>query len=208
MIRKNIQYTINQWKHLSPEYKQFFLWSGISNIAASTQSVLANHSMLNCIEQDTTGNLLTMNYIAKDMIGQIGGIVYTTFKSKKIDEHSLKILNNFSILQQVSFFTESLTPLFPNYFLPIATTSNMANTIAYTGFGAINTKIIQFLTPNNMCETYTKITAINTISSSIGMLIGLGIITIIPDHSLRLCIVPIIGIVRLYTLKKSIKNIL
>lgn len=202
---KNIR---NQWNGIPKQYKNFILWSFISNITATTQNVLANHSMLNCIDQDTTGNLVTTSYIGKDVLGQLGGFMYLLKTSKNIDTDPTKTVHKMSLIQQTSFFVESATPLVSHYFLPIAAISNIGTNVAFTGFGAINTKVIQKLSPNNIGETYTKITAINTVGSSIGMALGIGLTAAIPDHSTRLCIIPILGVIRTYSLHKSLKNLL
>ncbi len=114
-----------------------------------------------------------------------------------------------NIVQQSSLICVSLTPLFPVYFLPIAGLSNILSTLSFTGFGAINAKCIGKLsTGGNIGELYSKITIINTIGSSIGLLLGLGINIMIPDHQERALLIPLIGLMKVYTYNKAIENLL
>jgi hypothetical protein len=62
-------------------------------------------------------------------------------------------------------------------------------------------------TNENIGEIYSKISVVNTIGSSIGLLIGLGIITIIPDHTLRLFFIPVLGICRIAAFNRAVKGI-
>ena len=124
-----------------------------------------------------------------------------------MDKEPKNIIYKMSFIQQTSFLLESATPLIPQLFFPIAAVSNIGMNISFTGFGAINAKVIQKLKPDNVGETYTKLTAVNTLGSSIGMAIGLGITIVVPDHSVRLGLVPLLGIIRIYSLHKSIEDI-
>ena len=57
-----------------------------------------------------------------------------------------------------------------------------------------------------MAFTTAKISIINTIGSSIGLLLGLFITIKIPDYNNRLCVLPFLGIARVYTFQKAIKT--
>lgn len=190
------------------KYSQYVGWSFCSNILVSTESALAVHSMLHAIGSDSD-TIRTANYIGKDIIGQIGGFAYMARMGKKADTDSKRFLLYSNILQQVSFISVCVTPLVPCYFLPIAGCSNILSNISFTGFGAINAKCIQTLAvDNNMGEIYAKVSMINTLGSSIGLLIGLGITALIPDHSSRLIIIPFLAAGRVYTFQRAIDGLI
>ena len=73
------------------KYKQFIGWSFISNILVSTQSVIATHSMLHSINTNSEITR-TLNYVGKDIIGQLGGLFYLANIGKKIDKNPEKFL--------------------------------------------------------------------------------------------------------------------
>lgn len=189
-------------------YQQYIGWSFISNIFVSTETALTTHSMLNAINNDSEF-IRTFNYIGKDIIGQIGGLTYMAKMGQKADKSPKRFLLYSNILQQSAYMSMSITPLLSNYFLPIAGFSNILSNISYTGFGAINAKCIQILAiDNNVGEIYAKISVVNTLGSSIGLLLGLCITTLIPDQTLRLSIIPLIAVVRVFSYNKAINGII
>ncbi len=189
-------------------YNQFIGWSFVSNVIMSTEIAMSTHSMLHAIDNGDEIDR-TINYVGKDIIGQIGSLAYMANIGKSVDKNPRKFLLYANIIQQFGVLSISATPLFPTYFLPIAGVSNIFSNLACVGYGSINAKCISTLvTDNNLCEIYAKICIVNTIGSSIGMLIGLGITLIFPSHEERLCILPILMYLRLYTFYKAIDQLI
>ena len=191
-----------------PLYTKYMRWSFVSNIFVSTQTAIVTDNMLYAINYDSE-SIRSINYIGKDIIGQIGSLIFLSGIGNQPDRNPKSFLLWSNIVQQSGFLCMSLTPLFPVYFLPIAGLSNILSTLSFTGFGAINAKCVGRLSiDNNLGELYSKITIINTIGSSIGLLLGLGINIIIPDHHERTLLVPLIGIMKIYTYNKAIESLL
>jgi hypothetical protein len=191
------------------KYSNFAAWSFASNMIVSTQSVLSVHSMLAAVDTSSSNAVRTANYVGKDIIGQLGGLGYMSRMGQKSDQEPRKFLRYANIIQQSSYMMTSITPLIPEYFLVAAGSANIMANISYTCFGAINAKCIQKLaTDGNTGEVYAKICVLNTLGSSIGMMTGLCITTLIPDHSTRLCLIPILGAARIYTFNKAIEGLI
>jgi len=128
---------------------------------------------------------------------------------KKADKDSVKFLNYSNIMQQSSYMMICITPFIPEYFLPVAGMSNILSNISFTGYGAINAKCIQKLaSDDNIGEIYGKISVINTLGSSIGLVLGLGITAWCPDHSYRLALLPFLAVGRIYTFNRAIRGII
>lgn len=193
---------------IHPLYKQYVGWSFISNIIVSTETAMATHSMLHAIDTDSEA-VRTINYIGKDIIGQIGGLGYMAKMGKQADQYPVKFLWYSNIIQQSAYLAICLTPQIPQYFLPIAGCSNILTNISFTGFGAINAKCLQELAlDDNIGEIYAKVSTLNTLGSSFGLLIGLAINIFIPDHNDRLFILPILAMIRVYTLNRAVSGII
>lgn len=191
------------------QYGRYIGWSFISNVIISVENVLSTHSILSAVSIDNTELVRTANYVGKDVIGQIGGLWYMSKIGEKADKDPKKFLLYSNIIQQSTYIANCITPIFPNHFLYIAGVANAAANISFTGFGAINTKCIKELAiDNNIGEIYSKITVVNTIGSSLGMVFGLYLTSLFPEHESRLCLIPILGIIRVYTYRKAIKNII
>jgi len=193
--------------HIS--YVNYIGWSFLTNVIVSAESVLSTHSILSAVSLDNTELIRTVNYVGKDIIGQVGGLWYMSKISQKADKDPKKFLLYSNIIQQSSYMANCITPMFPSYFLYIAGISNIASNISFTGFGAVNARCIQILAiDDNIGEIYAKISIVNTIGSSIGMITGLYITSIFPDHETRLCLIPFLGIARVYTYKKAFKDLI
>jgi hypothetical protein len=163
------------------------------------------------IPDETKTNLnLSSNYIGKDILGQIGGVIIMNKMGKYIDSDPRKFLNCSLLFQQTALTIECLTPLFPHsYFLFLGASGNILKNISFMGFSSLNGKIINKLSidKDNIGELYSKLTIINTISTSIGMSLGLYLTILIPCHFSRLGLIPTLGIIRYYSIHKSIKDI-
>lgn len=192
------------------KYGQYVGWSCLSNIIVSTESVLSTHSMLSVVGQASTELTLSVNYIGKDIVGQLGGLWYINRNGKQADINSTKFLNSSLFIQQSSNMIECATPFLPiPLFIPIAGLANIGKNISFTGIGAINARIIQTLAhEDNIGEIYAKISVLNTLGSSIGMGLGLCLVAYIPDHSTRMCLMPFLTIARVYTYKKAVKDLM
>ena len=191
-----------------PKYTQYVGWSFISNVLVSAESAMSTHSMLNAIGT-CSETVRTANYIGKDIIGQFGGLLYMAKMSKQADKKPLTFLFYSNILQQFAYLSLCTTPMLPEYFLPIAGASNIFINVSFISFGAINAKCIQTLAiDGNVGEIYSKISVINTLGSSIGLLLGIGIIAAVPDHTTRLLIIPIIALGRVATFNRAVKDLI
>jgi hypothetical protein len=166
--------------------------------------------MLSVLGKSSNELTLSINYIGKDMLGQIGGLWYINKIGRISDKEPSKFVKYSLGFQQSAVFLECATPLLPVLlFVPVAGIANIAKNISFTGFGAVNAKIIQKLAQdNNIGEIYAKITILNTIGSTVGMGLGLIIAGYIPDHSMRLMLMPLFTGIRVYSYNKAINELI
>jgi hypothetical protein len=190
-----------------PLYPKYIKYSFLSNIFSSAQSAIITDNMLYAINTNSE-TIRTINYIGKDIIGQLGGLIVLSKVGNLADEKPKSFLVYSNIIQQTGNISTCLTPFFPSYFLPIAGISNILSNLSFTGFGAVNAKCIGNMSNNNVGELYSKISLVNTLGSSLGLLLGLCINILIPDYSKRTGIVCILGFLRIYTYNKGIKDLL
>lgn len=193
-----------------PKYISYIGWSFLSNITVSIENVISTHSILASIGTCDIESNITAHYITKNIIGQLGSLPFINIYSKLADKNPKKFGNISMFFQQISPYLECATPFISlNGFIYIAGSANMFRNISFTGFAAINTKVIEKLnTGDNIAEIYSKFCIINSIGSTIGMIIGILITKWIPDHYTRYCLIPFLTMIRMYTFKKSIEGIL
>lgn len=187
-------------------YYSFIRWSFLSNVISSAQNVLGSHSMLSVISEAPSELAVTLNYIGKDLIGQCCSLYYMNRSAKQVDQEIRPSLKKNAHIQNAASLLECATPLVPNYvFLPLAGLANVMKNVSFVGLGSINAIVIQRGGTANIGQLYTKITIVNTIASTVGSLVGLGLAAAVPDHGMRLLtIIPILAAIRSYTLFKSI----
>lgn len=188
--------------------KYYLKWSAINNFTTSISSVISTNSMLHSINipNPSYESIITLNYVGKDIIGQFGSLLYSWKKGKNSDVEPLKHIIYGGIFLQTSFFIENLTPLITNssYILPILGFSNIIKNISFISIGSVNIQNIQKISKgHNIGEIYSKISSINTIASTFGMVIGIVIIHFVPSHTIRtLFILPFLSIINIYSLQK------
>ena len=201
--------------HPSGKYNKNYLnyvgWSFISNTVASIQQTLVAHNMLLCINTNSSTEIVrTMNYVGKDIIGQLGSLGYMAKMANNADKNPNKFLAYSNISQQTSYIITCITPIMePKWFLPVAGGANIMSNISFAGFGAINAKCISTLSEgDNVGEIYAKIAVINTLGSSLGMVMGISIVALVPECGVRLCLIPILGVLRILTFNRAVKGII
>lgn len=69
-----------------------------------------------------------LNWIIKDGLGQLGGVVYASFVSDKFDSEPKRFRFQATVAMQGANVLELLTPLWPGSFLAIASISNIGKT--------------------------------------------------------------------------------
>jgi glutamate N-acetyltransferase/amino-acid N-acetyltransferase len=194
---------------VNPNYGRYVGWSCFSNFIVSIESVLSTHSMLSVVGQASSELTFSVNYIGKDIVGQLGGLYYMNRMGEKADKDSSKFIKYSMAFQQSAIFMECATPLLPiSTFIPVAGLANVGKNIAFTGVGAVNARIISRLAEeNNIGEIYAKISVLNTLGSTIGMGLGLVIAAHMPDHTMRLGLMPFLTVIRIYSYTKAIDEL-
>lgn len=188
-------------------YLNYVKYSFLSNTVVSVQNSIAVQSMLNAITSDP--ELANINYIGKDIVGQLGSLVYMTKYTNKIDEKPKTFLNNSHIVQQLSYFLlyySSFTQ--PEYFIFIAGASNILSNMSFIGYGAINAKCIEKVSDGkNIGQIYSKLTTINTLASTTGLCLGI-YLNIYLNNEIKLLLLPLCGTLRILLFNKSISGII
>ena len=191
-------------------FNYYIFWSCVTNFFISIESVLGTHSMLSVVSKAKTETIISMNYIGKDILGQIGGMMIIYNIGQYLDKNPKDYIVKNMFIEQTSIFIECLIPFLPRIlFIPIATVANIGKTVTFTGFGGINAKVIQkYAINDNIGELYSKICIINTIASSLGMCVGLILISIIKCPYYRILLIPMLGFLRYKSYNRSITDIL
>ncbi|MBL4898311.1 MAG: hypothetical protein JKX76_01560 [Colwellia sp.] len=235
-------------------YKRYLRGCFSSNLLGAIEFTIATDSMLESVTSLNTEISMTINFLGKDILGQLGCLGIVSKIGKYSDKSPTNFFKNTFYLQQACVLTESLTwiiPAFSNFhgssalFFLTAGIANIGKNVSFINFGAINAKCIpkikqkmrdDLLEENcskgldvtnvlneqlilddseqnnssegmDVGEIYSKVNVVSTLGSSIGMMLGLGIIYTIPSPALRSCLIPALALMKYYTLEYTFKGL-
>lgn len=183
-------------------YLKFLSGVCFGNFICGVTSVCSTHGMLGSLinDEETTKVLsVSSNLIFKDIFGQVISLIFIDRISKMGDKNPKKHLKISLLIYEMSNIMECATPLFDsNYFIPIAAIGNIGKNIGFTGYGSFNARCINKLSEDkdNISEIYSKFCTTSSICFSAGMICGLYVVKLIPDHQTRMLVLPILGIAR------------
>ena len=126
--------------------RTYLKWSAINSFSTSICSVISTNSMLSSIiTTPSYTSVIATNYIGKDVIGQLGSIIYAWKTGKHADSKPLKYITSGSILLQTSFFIENFSPFITNklFIIPFLGLSSTLKNISFLSIGAVNTHNLQ-----------------------------------------------------------------
>jgi hypothetical protein len=189
-----------------PKLLKYSSWMALNSCAESCSAVISTNSMLSSIMTAPSYTaVIATTYVGKDIIGQLGGMVYAWKTGKKADKDALAYITKGALLLHTGFYLENISCLVkPDFTLPVLGLSSVVKNIAFISIGAVSASNIQKMASQNMGETYSKIASINTLSSTIGMLLGIGIIHTVPSYTVRsVLILPILTGISLYAVRKA-----
>lgn len=196
---------------LTSKLSRYMAWSAINSWSSSINSVISTNSMLSAITTDVSYTAtVTTTYVGKDIIGQLGGLLYALKNSSSADNTPVKHAKKGSVLHGAGIFIENSAPLLANISpmltLPVLGVANFCKNVSWISIGAVNTKNMQKLDHKNMGKLYTQISACNTVASTIGMFMGICIVHFIPSYTIRsMCVIPPLILLNIYSIKKATK---
>lgn len=187
-------------------------WMALNSWATSTTAVLSTNSMLSSIMTPSYPSVITATYIGKDIVGQLGGLIFAWKTGKKADKQPLGYASKGVAIQQVAYYLENSSSLFPSgSLLPILGISSAMKNISFITIGSVNANVLQNLAKNEkggIGEFYSKIASINTLASTLGMLSGIALIYSIPSYTIRTgCVMPILSFISFYSMKEAIRSV-
>ncbi|OMJ22183.1 Protein root UVB sensitive 4 [Smittium culicis] len=151
--------------------------------------VLALQSMLFAVGIQASGALSAgINWAIKDGVGQLGGIVYASVLGKNFDLESKRLRFWSTVWLQLATCLEILTPLFPGFFLAVASIANVGKNVAYLASGATKASINRSLaTSDNLGDVTAKFGSQSTAAGLFGTIIGISTSSIIGNDFGYLC---------------------
>jgi hypothetical protein len=151
------------------KYMSYVKYNLLQQTSSSALGVLSTQQLLLSLGIDSLTASGALNWVIKDGLGQLGGVFYAGKTGNQFDADSKfqKWVSAFSI--NISCFIEILSPLFPGYFLLLASLGTFGKNISAISGSASRAAIhLNFANNNNLAD----ITAKNTIQTTAACVFG------------------------------------
>ncbi|KAJ3339336.1 hypothetical protein HDU93_008341 [Gonapodya sp. JEL0774] len=114
-----------------------------------------------------------INWVLKDGIGQLGGVVYASLMSSKFDSEPKRFRWTSTLLLHAATLLELLTPMFPHLFVVAASLSNIGKNVGWLALGASKAAILKtMMLKDNLGDLTGKAGAQNTFAGLVGTALG------------------------------------
>ena len=163
---------------VSPNYIPYSAWHGAHVVAGTMTGVLSMQGLLFAVGLGSGSIPLAgaLNFVIKDGIGQLGGVLYAAFSSRSLDAQPKYHRFSSTLLLQVSTAIEVLAPLVPGAFLPMASLANVGKNIAYLATGASRAQLNRaFAISHNLGDITGKATSQGIAASLLGTSAGVAL---------------------------------
>jgi hypothetical protein len=193
---------------INPRQTKYLGWMALNSWSSSVNSVIATNSMLGSIIGTSPSYCasITTTYVGKDVVGQLGGLVYAWKTGNKADSEPMKYVTKGVSMQQMGCYLENASLLFTAKFPMLAYlgVSSVIKNVSFISIGAVNAQNIQKISDGSVGEFYTKVASVNTLAATLGMLTGVGVIHFLPSYTLRsLLVMPAMSAISIYSIRKA-----
>ncbi|KAK3843901.1 MAG: vitamin B6 photo-protection and homoeostasis-domain-containing protein [Linnemannia gamsii] len=162
---------------VTPNYWPFAKWQFVHNVAGSVTAVISTQSLLFAmgLGAGSIPMAAALNWIIKDGLGQLGGVIYASFVSDKFDSEPKRFRFQATVAMQGANVLELLTPLWPGSFLVIASISNIGKNMAWLASSATRAQMNKtFALRDNLGDITGKSGSQTTAAGLVGT--GLGVV--------------------------------
>lgn len=169
---------------VAPGYRNYALHNFAANSCGFAAMVLSTQALLLAVGvgSATAAPMAgAMNWVLKDGIGELGAVLFAsrlgsaaTGSSIDTDPKRWKVAS--AIWMDLATFLEILSPLFPGYFLPIASVANVGKNIGWLTASASRAAIHQSLSQRrNLGDITAKAESQSIAASIVGTALGIGL---------------------------------
>ena len=160
-------------------YLKYVQWTAVSSVSGTVCGCLSMQSLLFAAGIGAEASLplaATMNWIIKDGLGQVGGILFASLVNNKFDTNPKYYRMLAAVSMELASFIELLLPLAPQYFLLGASISNIGKNIAFLASSASRAAIHKsFAKHNNLADITAKSGSQGIVCSLLGTSIGISL---------------------------------
>ncbi|KAG8367044.1 hypothetical protein BUALT_Bualt16G0031500 [Buddleja alternifolia] len=163
-------------REVSANYLEYVKWKFLHRVFSSALQVLATQAMFRAIGIGYSRSLpsaAALNWVLKDGLGRLSRCIYTASLASAFDTNLKRVRFSTSVLFSLSIGVELLTPVFPKYFLLLATIANIAKQISLACYLATGSAVHRsFAIADNIGEVSAKAQIQTVCFDNIGLLLA------------------------------------
>ncbi|XP_048139280.1 protein root UVB sensitive 4 isoform X3 [Rhodamnia argentea] len=147
-------------KQVSASYMDYVKWKLLHRVFSSALQVLATQAMFRAIGIGYSRSLpsaAALNWVLKDGLGRLSRCIYTASLASAFDTNLKRVRFSTSVIFSLSIGVELLTPVFPQYFLLLASIANIAKQISLACYLVTGSAVHRsFAVADNLGEVSAK----------------------------------------------------
>ena len=159
-----------------PNYIGYSKIYALGAFASSAAMVLSTQSLLYAVGLGAGAIPLSaaINWVLKDGLGQLGGVLFTSFVNNKFDSDPKRWRIVAALSVDGAMYLEALAPLFPALFLPLAAIANTGKSISWLAASATRAGIhLSFAKKGNLADITGKAGSQGVVASTAGNFFGI-----------------------------------
>ncbi|CAF1860963.1 protein root UVB sensitive 4-like [Brassica napus] len=203
-------------KQVSDSYISYVKWKFLHRVFSSALQVLATQAMFRAIgigQSRSLASSAAFNWILKDGLGRLCRCIYTASLASAFDTNLKRVRFSTSLLFSLSIGVELMTPLFPRYFLLLASIANIAKQISLSCYLATGSAVHRsFAVADNLGEVSAKAQIQTVCFDNLGLLLAVLLNMLFQNNqrlqaSLPFVLYPIFSTIDLLGIYQGLKHI-
>ncbi|XP_071915426.1 protein root UVB sensitive 4-like [Coffea arabica] len=203
-------------REVSGNYLEYVKWKLLHRVFSSALQVLATQAMFRAIGigyKRSLPSAAALNWVLKDGLGRLSRCIYTASLASAFDTNLKRVRFSTSVLFSLSIGVELLTPLFPSYFLLLASVANIAKQISLACYLATGTAVHRsFAVADNLGEVSAKAQIQTVCFDNLGLVLAV-LLNIMLRNNQRLqaalpfVVYPIFSAIDLFGIYQGLKHV-
>jgi Vitamin B6 photo-protection and homoeostasis len=195
----SLEHALARWLHsaraaffphpdeVTPDYWEWCKWRATHRIFSSMASVFGTQSLLLAVGVGAKRTLpasAAINWVLKDGLGRVGRLSVATKFGESFDSDLKRFRFSSSLLYATSLSLDFLTPLFPQYFLPMASIANVGKSVGLTTYISTQPAFHRsFAVSENLADISAKSQAQQMAVDTLGLAVAVTLSALCARHS-------------------------
>ncbi|KAL9464386.1 hypothetical protein AB3S75_002064 [Citrus x aurantiifolia] len=203
-------------KQVSGNYMGYVKWKFLHRLFSSALQVLATQAMFRAIGIGHSHSLpaaAALNWVMKDGLGRLCRCIYTASLASAFDTNLKRVRFLTSVMFSLSIGVELLTPVFPQYFLLLASLANIAKQISLACYLATGSAVHRsFAVADNLGEISAKAQIQTVCFDNLGLMLAASLNMLLKNNQrlqagLPFVVYPIFSAIDLLGIYQALKHV-